>query len=261
MSSRPLRSGRSTSTWRSKRPGRISAGSRISGRLVAASTISAGAGVEAVHLREHLVQRLLALVVAAEHARVAALADGVQLVDEDDGRRLGRGLLEEVAHARRAHADEHLHELGAGEAEERNARLARDGAREQRLAGARRPDQQHALGDAPAQPPELGRRLEELDDLLQLVRRLVDAGHVLEGRRRCSTPCRRAPWSCRRTSRPGGPPGMPPRHPPREPGDEERARCRWAPSASRSCRSCRSRRRRRTRCASAASAAPAACRR
>ena len=36
MCLRPLRSGRSTTTWRSKRPGRSSAGSRMSGRLVAA---------------------------------------------------------------------------------------------------------------------------------------------------------------------------------------------------------------------------------
>ncbi len=35
---RPFLSGRSTSTWRSKRPARSSAGSRISGRLVAASS-------------------------------------------------------------------------------------------------------------------------------------------------------------------------------------------------------------------------------
>ena len=34
--SRPFTSGRSTVTWRSKRPGRSSAGSRMSGRLVAA---------------------------------------------------------------------------------------------------------------------------------------------------------------------------------------------------------------------------------
>ena len=37
---RPFKSGRSTTTRRSKRPGRSSAGSRISGRLVAASTRS-----------------------------------------------------------------------------------------------------------------------------------------------------------------------------------------------------------------------------
>ena len=40
MSSRPRTSGRSTSTWRSKRPGRSRAGSSVSGRLVAAITIT-----------------------------------------------------------------------------------------------------------------------------------------------------------------------------------------------------------------------------
>ena len=39
--SRPLTSGRSTVTWRSKRPGRSSAGSRMSGRLVAAIRMTA----------------------------------------------------------------------------------------------------------------------------------------------------------------------------------------------------------------------------
>jgi len=38
----------------------------------------------------------------------------VDLVDEDDARRVLLGLAEEVAHARRADADEHLDELGAG---------------------------------------------------------------------------------------------------------------------------------------------------
>mmetsp|Transcript_16692 Transcript_16692/g.51284 ORF Transcript_16692/g.51284 Transcript_16692/m.51284 type:complete len:200 (+) Transcript_16692:1537-2136(+) len=38
MASRPVLSGRSTVTWRSKRPGRRSAGSRVSLRLVAATT-------------------------------------------------------------------------------------------------------------------------------------------------------------------------------------------------------------------------------
>ena len=40
ISSRPLRSGRSTSTWRSKRPARSRAWSRTSGRLVAAMMIT-----------------------------------------------------------------------------------------------------------------------------------------------------------------------------------------------------------------------------
>ena len=40
ISTRPFMSGRSRITWRSKRPGRRSAGSRTSGRLVAATTIT-----------------------------------------------------------------------------------------------------------------------------------------------------------------------------------------------------------------------------
>jgi hypothetical protein len=43
--------------------------------------------LEAVHLGEDLVERLLALVVAAGDARAALPADGVDLVDEDDARR------------------------------------------------------------------------------------------------------------------------------------------------------------------------------
>ena len=108
------------------------------------------AAVEAVHLREQLVERLLALVVAAHRRLDADLAERVELVDEDDAGRLGFGLLEQVAHAGGADADEHLDEVGAAQAEERHRRLAGDGAGEQRLAGAGRADEQHALGNASA---------------------------------------------------------------------------------------------------------------
>ena len=82
--------------------------------------------LEAVHLGEHLVERLLALVVPAAETGAALAADRVDLVDEDDrGSLLARGL-EEVAHPRRADTDEHLHEVGAGDRDERHAGLARD---------------------------------------------------------------------------------------------------------------------------------------
>ena len=90
-------------------------------------------------------------------------------------------LLEQVAHAAGADADEHLDEVGAGDREERHVRLAGDGAGEQRLAGAGRADQQHALRDAAAEALELLRIVQELDDLLQLLLGLVDAGDVVEG--------------------------------------------------------------------------------
>src|SRR5436309_3645156 len=137
--------------------------------------------LEAVHLDEQLVECLLALVVAAAEAGAAMAADGVDLIDEDDAGRVLLSLLEEIAHAGRTHADEHLHEVGARDGEERNPRLARDGAREQGLARAGGAHQEHALGDASAELGELLRILEESDDLLELLFRLVDAGDVREG--------------------------------------------------------------------------------
>ena len=140
-----------------------------------------GVRVEAVHLDEDLVQGLLALVVAAAEAGAALAADRVDLVDEDDAGRVALGLVEQVAHAGGADADEHLDELGAGDREEGHAGLAGDGAGEQRLAGAGRADEQDAARDARAQGDELLRVLEELDDFLQLFLRFVHAGDVDEG--------------------------------------------------------------------------------
>ena len=87
--------------------------------------------LEAVHLDQELVQRLLALVIAAAEAGAAMTADGVDFVDEDDAGRVLLGLLEHVAHAARADADEHLDEVGARDGEERHIGLAGDGARGQ----------------------------------------------------------------------------------------------------------------------------------
>ena len=108
--------------WRSNRPGRSSAGIEDVGAVGGGDHHDAVTGLEAVHLGEHLVQRLLALVVTAAETRAALAADGVDLVDEDDrGRLLARGG-EQVAHACRADTDEHLHEVGAGDRDERARR-------------------------------------------------------------------------------------------------------------------------------------------
>src|SRR5262249_2223674 len=136
--------------------------------------------LEAVHLDEQLVQRLLALVVAAAETSAAVTADRVDLVHEDDARRRLLGLLEQVAHARRADADEHLDEVGARDREERHAGPTGGRAPERRLAGAGGAVGQHSLRDARAERLELLRVLEELLDLLELLDRLVDAGDVLE---------------------------------------------------------------------------------
>src|SRR5690606_38394700 len=74
--------------------------------------------VETIHLDEELIERLLALVVPAAETRAAMPTDRVELVDEDDARRLALRLLEEVADARGADPDEHLDEVRAAEREE-----------------------------------------------------------------------------------------------------------------------------------------------
>ena len=110
--------------------------------------------VEAVHLHEQRIQRLLAFVVSAADAVTAMTTDRVDFVDENDARRGLLALLEHVAHAAGADADKHLDEIRAADREERHVRFAGNGAGEQGFAGSRRSDEQARLS-------ECGRRVSE----------------------------------------------------------------------------------------------------
>ena len=128
-------------------------------------------------------RRLLALVVAAAEAAAGRPRppDGVELVDEDDRRGVLGRLLEEVAHTRRADADDGLDELGGRDREERHAGLARDRLREQGLAGSGGARKQYPTRDPrPERLVFLG-VLEEVDDLGELFLRVVDPRDVVEG--------------------------------------------------------------------------------
>ena len=127
--------------------------------------------VEAVHLDEELVERLLTLVVTAAEPRAPVTADRVDLVDEHDrGRRVLR-LLEQVADADAptptniSTKSEPLIEKNGTPASPATA-LARG------LAGPGRAEQQHALRDLGAHVLELGGRGEEVLDLLRAPRPL-----------------------------------------------------------------------------------------
>ena len=137
-------------------------------------------GRETVHLREELVECLLALVVASAEARAARTTDGVDLVDEYDGRCGGLRLVEELAHPRGADSDEELDELRTVHVEERHLGLACDRACEQRLARPRRADEENAARQLAAEPLEAFWRAQELDDLLQVALRVAEPGHVVE---------------------------------------------------------------------------------
>ena len=141
----------------------------------------AGVAVEAVHLRQELVERLLPLVISADVASAAALlSDGVDFVDKDDTGGLLLGLAEQIAHLGRAHADEHLDEFRSGHGEEGYTRLARYGLGKHRLAGSRRADQQNAFGHLSPDLAVFLRILQILDDLLEVFLRLVHAFHIAE---------------------------------------------------------------------------------
>ena len=131
---------------------------------------------EAVELDEKLVERLVVLAVVG--ASRAGRADRVELVDEDDRGRVLARLLEELADPGGTEAGEHLDERRRAGGVEVRARLVGGRLREQRLPRSRWAVEEDALRDARAEAFELLAVAEELDDLLQLLLRLVGAGDV-----------------------------------------------------------------------------------
>ena len=109
-------------------------------------------------------------------------ANGVNFVDEDDARRVLLALLEQIAHAAGAYADEHFHEIGARDGEEWNVGFAGNRACQQSFSRSRRPDEQHAFGDASAKLLEFLRIFQEIDDFVKLFLGFVNSGDIFEGR-------------------------------------------------------------------------------
>ena len=140
-----------------------------------------GVGLEAVHLGEQLVERVLALVVAREPGILAAgPADGVDFVDEDDAGGFLLGLLEKVADSRRPHPDEHFDEVGARNREERHIGLPGHGFGQQGLTRSRRTHKQRPFRYLGTQLLVFVGFLEEVDDFHDFDLGFLQPGHVLE---------------------------------------------------------------------------------
>ena len=139
--------------------------------------------LEAVHLGEDLVERLLALVVGAGDGDrpLARAADRVELVDEDD-RRL-RGLALANRSRTREAPTPTIASMNSDAEIEKNAAWASPATARASsvLPVPGRAREQHAVGHAPAEAPVALGVLEEVDDLRQLGLGLVDAGDVGEG--------------------------------------------------------------------------------
>ncbi len=137
--------------------------------------------LEAVHLDQQLVQGLFALVVTAAQAGAAVPAHGIDFIDEDDAGGVLLGLLEHIANAGRADADEHFDEIRAGNGEKRHLGFAGDGPGEQGLAGAGRAHHEHTFRDLAAKFLELAGIFQEVDDFDNFLLGLFHPRHIGEG--------------------------------------------------------------------------------
>ena len=177
----PRRSGTPTSTWRSKRPGRSSAASSASRRLDAAMTTTPGSCTKPSSSTSSWLSVWSCSRLNATPVRLAPTASSSSM------KTMAGACLRAVSNSLRmrdgADAGEHLDEARGRLREEGGAALVRHRLGQQRLAGARRPVEQDALGDARAERREPLGLAQELDDLAQLVLRLVRAGHVVPARR------------------------------------------------------------------------------
>ncbi len=122
---------------------------------------------------------MFTFVVTAAQTGAAHPADGVDFVDENDGRRVFFGFFEHVPHAGSTHADKHLDEFGAADAVKRHIGFPGGGLGHQCFADARRTDQQYSLGQFAAQFLKSGGVPQVGHDFVQLFFGVVQSGHVV----------------------------------------------------------------------------------
>ena len=141
-----------------------------------------GTTAETIHLGKQLVKGILAFVVGVAQSGMAArTSHSINLVDKDDAGRFLLGLLEEVSHTRSTHAHKHLDKIGTRHGEEWHIGLTGHSLCQECLTRARRPYQQHPLGNLTTQIGILFRMLQEVHHLHHLLLGASQSGHILEG--------------------------------------------------------------------------------
>lgn len=139
--------------------------------------------LETIELVEQLKHGSLHLRVTPLTAAHSGATDGVDLVHEDDGRRMLSCHDEEFSHHPGTFTDVLLHELRATDSDELTIGVVSDGSGQQGLAGTRRTIEQDTLGLCDTERVEdLGMLDRQLDDLLDFLYLLLEtANHVISG--------------------------------------------------------------------------------
>ena len=140
----------------------------------------AAVSLEAIHFGEQLVEGLLAFVITATDTSAALPSDRIDFIDEDQAGAVFLGPLEKIAHPTGAHTHKHLHEFGTRKREEGHTGLAGNRFGQKGLTGARRPHQQHTLGNLRANGCESFGGLQEGHDFLEVLLGFFDTGHIVE---------------------------------------------------------------------------------
>src|SRR5690242_3167017 len=123
--------------------------------------------LDAIHLLQQLVDDLPGEGIGARTA--ADRSDGLDLIDEEDARRLPAGALEQLPHFLPGLPDESGLEIRRARGDERNAAFVGERTRDLRLAGARRAVEQRALRHLEALSRELLDMAQRLAQSLQLL--------------------------------------------------------------------------------------------
>ena len=123
---------------------------------------------------------MLALVVSPHNVDPAGFAKGIQLIDKNNARSVGRRLGKEIANARGSHAHEHLHELGPADAEEWYSRLPGHSLGQKGFASPRRANQKHPFGNPPPELLEFIGSFQKFHHFLQLFLGLIDSSYIGE---------------------------------------------------------------------------------
>jgi len=138
-------------------------------------------GFKTIHFHQQLVQGLLPFVMPPAQACAALPPHGINLINENQARRIFFALGEQITHPGRADAHEHFHKVRTGNGKKRHPGLSSDGSGQKRLPRARGAHQQHALGDASPQTGKPFRLPQEFHHFHKFLLGLVHSGHILEG--------------------------------------------------------------------------------
>ena len=85
-----------------------------------------------------------------------------------------------ITHTGCTDTDKHFHEIGTGNAEERNTRFSCHGFRQQGLTGSRRADKQHTFRDTCSDLEIFFRFFQEIDNLLQIFFFFLKTGNIFK---------------------------------------------------------------------------------